>query len=126
MPSAGRTSMARIEAAPLTSTLEATLRLIGSMVTIDLPSTRPTIQPAAWAELAANDDAISAPAMVSVFAVVLNIVVAPCFNGSGGWAARPGGRHRWLQLRTVHSPDAGAERNLYGMPSRLREARRHR
>src|SRR5215470_13449462 len=72
------------------STLEATLRLIGSMVTIDLPSTRPTIQPAAWAELAANVDAINAPVRVSVFAVVLNIVVAPCFNGSSRWAARPG------------------------------------
>src|SRR5262249_23802816 len=42
-----RTSMPRSGPAPLTSTFEATLRVAGSMVTIDLPSTRPMIQPAA-------------------------------------------------------------------------------
>src|SRR5262249_43035497 len=113
MPSAGRTSMARIEAAPLTSTLETTLRLMASMVTIDLPSTRPTIQPAACAALAANVDASSAPASVRVFAV-LNIFVAPCYEVRSGLAERPSGHHRWPQLRAASAPDAGAERKLCG------------
>src|SRR5215467_14961190 len=108
MPSAGRTSMARIEAAPLTSTFEATLRLIGSMVTIDLPSTSPTIQPAACAEVAANDDAISAPARVSVFAAVLNIFSRSLLRGSGLVGGAASYRHRWPQLRVARAPDAGA------------------
>src|SRR5260370_42274397 len=39
MPSAGRTSMPRRGPAPLTSTFDVTLRVAGSMITIDLPST---------------------------------------------------------------------------------------
>src|SRR6266478_106880 len=61
MPSAGRTSMPRRGPAPLTSTFDVTLRIAGSMVTIDLPSTRPMIQGAAWAPLAPKLDAASAP-----------------------------------------------------------------
>ena len=58
------------------SAFEATLRVAGSMVTIDLPSTSPTIQPAAWAPVAAKADAASAPASASSF-ICLNMEVAP-------------------------------------------------
>src|SRR5262245_59805888 len=87
MPSAGRTSIARMPVAPLMSTFDATLRVAGSMVTIDLPSTRPTIQPAAWAEVTTRDDATSAPVRVMVF---LNIGVAP-FEIGPVWVTAPGG-----------------------------------
>ena len=76
MPSAGRTSMPRIGPAPLMSTFDATLRVAGSMVTIDLPSTSPTIQPAAWAPVAMKADAASAPASVTSF-ICLIMEVAP-------------------------------------------------
>src|SRR5260370_23413922 len=65
MPSAGRTSMPRRGPAPLTSTFDVTLRVAGSMITIDLPSTSPIIQPAAWAPLAPKLDAASAPVSAS-------------------------------------------------------------
>src|SRR5262249_36459905 len=84
MPSAGRTSMPTSIVAPLMSTFIATFLVAGSMVTIDLPSTRPTIQPAAWAELAMRDDATIAPASVMA---LLNIGVAPF----GDMAPEPGG-----------------------------------
>src|SRR5215813_8388142 len=76
MPSAGRTSMPTSEPAPLTSTFDATFQLVGSMVTIDLPSTRPTTQPAAWAPELTKADAASAPASVNNF-ICLNMEVAP-------------------------------------------------
>ena len=62
--------------APLTSTLDATLRLAGSMVTIDLPSTRPMIHPAAWAPVATKLEAASAPASAITF-IFPNMEVAP-------------------------------------------------
>src|SRR5262245_15246066 len=77
MPSAGRTSMPTSGPEPLTSTLDVTLRLAGSMVTIDLPSTRPMIQPAAWAPVAAALDATTAPVSTSTF-ILANMVSLPC------------------------------------------------
>ena len=68
--------MPMIMPAPLMSALDATLRVAGSMVTIDLPSTSPTIQPAAWAPVVTKADAASAPASVSSF-ICLNMEVAP-------------------------------------------------
>src|SRR5438034_889553 len=75
MPSAGRTSKPISGPAPRTSTFEATLRLVGSMVTMDLPSTRPIIQPA-WAVVATNAEAASAPASDRTF-IFPNIGFAP-------------------------------------------------
>src|SRR5262245_54702211 len=67
MPSAGRTSTPTSGPEPLTSTFDVTLRLAGSIVTIDLPSTRPIIQPAAWAPVATALDATTAPVSTSTF-----------------------------------------------------------
>src|SRR5262249_22005032 len=67
MPSAGRTSMPSSGPEPLTSTLDVTLRLAGSIVTIEVPSTRPMIQPAAWALVAPALDATTAPVSTSTF-----------------------------------------------------------
>src|SRR5215470_8801853 len=94
MPSAGRTSMPTSEPAPLTSTFDATFQLVGSMVTIDLPSTRPTTQPAAWAPVVTKADAASAPARVNNF-ICLNMEVAPVGSletGAGDECARADAR----------------------------------
>ncbi len=66
------------------SALVATLRVAGSIVTIDLPSTRPTIQPAAWAPVLTNAEAASAPARVKSF-ICLNMELLP-FDRPGGFA----------------------------------------
>src|SRR4051812_40845443 len=58
--------MPTIDAAPLMSVLLVTLRVAGSIVTMDLPSTRPMIQPAC-AVFAARSDAASAPDKAIVF-----------------------------------------------------------
>src|SRR5436190_10247411 len=96
MPSQGRTSIPSKGPAPLTSAVDVTLRLAGSMVTIDLPSTRPTIQPADWALVAVKADAPSALASASTF-ILANMRVAPCTDphASGG--------------RTVHADAASYE-----------------
>src|SRR4029077_11787448 len=58
--------MPTTDAAPLISALAVTLRVAGSMVTMDLPSIRPTIEPAC-ALFAARSDAASGPAKAIVF-----------------------------------------------------------
>src|SRR5262245_55377837 len=104
MPSAGRTSMARMLAAPLMLALAVTLRVAGSMVTMVLPSTSPMIQPAS-AAVATKEDAASAPAMVRDF-IVLSIAVAPCEAV-----------HRWPQLRG-RSQEGCKGANRAGSPDR--------
>src|SRR5258705_12564679 len=67
MPSAGRTSMPRIGPAPRMFTVETTLRVAGSIVTIVLPSTRPTMRSCASAAavvMRADAARMPAPAMV--------------------------------------------------------------
>src|SRR5262245_65927849 len=87
MPSAGRTSMPTSGAEPLTSTLDVTLRLAGSIVTIDLPSTRPMIQPAAWAPVAATLDATTTPVSTNTF-ILATMVSLPCNDRRlPGWQA---------------------------------------
>src|SRR5262245_28114457 len=90
MPSAGRTSMPTSGPEPFTSTLDVTLRLAGSIVTIDLPSTRPMIQPAAWAPVATALDATTAPVSTSTF-ILANMGVAPLqwSEDAGGEAPPP-------------------------------------
>src|SRR6266851_6924103 len=107
MPSAGRTSIPMIAAAPLISALDATLRVAGSIVTIDLPSTSPTIQPAASAPEVTNADAATAPARVSSL-ICLNMEVRSRCDGlhAGGPRGCP---HRRNQLRGPHHADAGRE-----------------
>jgi hypothetical protein len=107
MPSAGRTSMPMIIPAPLMSALDATLRVAGSMVTIDLPSTSPTIQPAASAPVVTKADAASAPASVSSF-ICLNMEVAPFMMVDMSGTTPAGARDAREQLRGRHAPDAGA------------------
>src|SRR6266853_6121110 len=74
MPSAGRTSMPSRVAAPLILAVCVTLRLFGSMVTIDLPSTRPMMEAACAEE--ATKEVVTAPASRIVLKV-LNMGVAP-------------------------------------------------
>src|SRR5215510_11276826 len=106
MPSAGRTSMPSSGPEPLTSALDVTLRLAGSIVTIDLPSTRPMIQPAAWAPVATALDATTAPVSTSTF-ILANMGVAPLqwSEDAGGEAPRPRD-----QLRSGRDRDAGRRR----------------
>src|SRR5712672_655700 len=74
MPSAGRTSMPSRVAAPLILAVCVTLRLFGSIVTIDLPSTRPMMEAACAEE--ATKEVVTAPASRIVLKV-LNMGVAP-------------------------------------------------
>ena len=69
MPSAGRTSMPSTGPAPLIFTVETTFLDAGSMVTMVLPSTRPTIRPCAWAAVVNRADAATAPATAKVLRV---------------------------------------------------------
>src|SRR5262245_59845180 len=106
MPSVGRTSMPSNGPEPLTSTLEVTLRLAESIVTIDLPSTRARVQPAAWAPVAAALDATTAPVSTSTF-ILANMGVSPL-----QWSADAGGEapSRRDQLRSGRDRDAGRQR----------------
>src|SRR6478672_1326317 len=119
MPSAGRTSMPASGPAPLTSTFDATLRLAGSMVTIDLPSTRPTIQPAAWAPVAAKVVAASAPVSASTF-IFPNMEVAPLKMIRVCRVEAYEEPPRCDQLRGRHDADAGHRRLLRAHHSRVR------
>src|SRR5438874_2148006 len=58
--------MPTTDVAPLMATVPVTLRVAGSMVTMDLPSTRPMIAPAC-AVFTARSDAASAPVKAIVF-----------------------------------------------------------
>src|SRR5262245_61226299 len=51
--------------APLMSAFDVTFQLVGSIVTIDLPSTNPMIEPAC--AVAPSDETASTPASASVF-----------------------------------------------------------
>src|SRR5262245_29117061 len=105
--------------APLMSALAVTLRVAGSMVTMDLPSTRPMIQPASAETV--KHDAASAPSR----AVVVNLrcmeslpveslatmpgSVAP--GGDGQSYGRPGaGLH-------VAAPECAAEHHVFVRPA---------
>src|SRR5262245_21843275 len=116
MPSAGRTSMPTSGPEPLTSTLDVTLRLAGSIVTIDFPSTRPMIQHAAWAPLAATLDATTAPVNTSTL-ILANMVSLPC-NDPRMPADK---RRRRDQLRSGRDRDAGRQQICRRRRSRIRE-----
>src|SRR5215475_8105475 len=96
--------MPRRGPALLTSAFDVTLRVAGSMITIDLPSTSPMIQPAAWAPLAPKLDAASAAVNASTLSFP-NMMSLPLKRSAYAGAERCPRRRRELRRRA--SADAG-------------------